>query len=75
VLNYTPRRARTERPMTNYIIICAWCRERQCNGGTWGPRTASDDERNLSHGICPECFSRERAKLDEAIAAAQPSRA
>lgn len=64
MLNYTPRRARPERAMKTYTIICAWCKERQRHGNGWGPRTARGDERNLSHGICPECFNRERAKIE-----------
>jgi hypothetical protein len=65
MLNYTPRRrARTDRTVTTYTIICAWCNERQRHGNSWGPRTTRGDERNLSHGICPECFNRERAKID-----------
>jgi hypothetical protein len=74
VLNYSPRRARSDRGIKPFIIVCAWCRERQLYGNSWGPRTVAGDESNLSHGICPECFGRERAKLDAKPEATQPPR-
>jgi hypothetical protein len=64
VLRRSPGHQRQRQAATTYSIICAWCKQRQRYGDTWGPCTASSDDPNLSHGICPECFERERAKLD-----------
>jgi Zn finger protein HypA/HybF involved in hydrogenase expression len=37
-------------------VICAWCK-----AYLRGPASAPDNE--VSHGICPACLERERAKL------------
>jgi hypothetical protein len=63
MLTFNRHRATDMKAMTSYIILCAWCKQQQRYDKAWGPRTVRDDEPNLSHGICPECFEREREKL------------
>jgi hypothetical protein len=41
-------------------VICAWCK-----AYLRGPASAPDNE--VSHGICPACLERERAKLREGV--------
>jgi hypothetical protein len=41
-------------------VICAWCKTH-----IRGPASAPDHA--VSHGICPACLERERAKLRETV--------
>lgn len=44
-------------------IICAWCKQRERTGDTWGPLCSDPNAPGASHGICPACFVSEEAKL------------
>jgi hypothetical protein len=51
------------------ITMCAWCRRVQIDA-EWLPAppaalTAIDATNTLSHSICPECASSDRAQLPE----------
>lgn len=45
-------------------VICAWCRARERFGETWGPLRSDPETPRASHGICPACLAREKAKVD-----------
>lgn len=56
--------AQHEDAAQTYTIVCAWCgRERQRS--SWRkvrfPRLAK--RADVSHGICPDCYERQMAKL------------
>jgi hypothetical protein len=53
------------RPVPQYTVVCAWCKERQRYGDTWGPRKTRMNDSQLSHGICPDCFRRELEKTGQ----------
>lgn len=57
------RRRRRRPAATHLTIVCAWCKQRQCDANGWGPRRPAPEESQLSHGICPECYASELAKL------------
>jgi ribosomal protein S14 len=56
-----------EEPQNTYTIVCAWC-GRERHRSTWRkfqlPRLGKRAE--VSHGICPECYERQIAKLHTA---------
>lgn len=58
-------RRRTSAPIQSngYIIACAWC-GRVRRGAIWRRRRHQPPGHNVSHGICPDCFSRQIARLD-----------
>lgn len=58
------RRAKALHRQSLYPIICAWCNRKERYGDSWGPCQEYPAGQELSHGICPECFASERAKID-----------
>ncbi len=48
-----------------YVVACAWCGHRH-DGGAF-PNAP------VSHGICPDCYQRERAKLTASLDTSEPS--
>jgi hypothetical protein len=59
------RRATPPRPNApqELPIVCAWCKQRERDGDSWGPRRTQARDDELSHGICPVCLQRELDRM------------
>lgn len=49
-------------------VLCAWCGKKKEGDNTWSEITPNqkiklERETKISHGICPDCFEKERAKI------------
>jgi hypothetical protein len=45
-------------------VICAWCKVKERIGGRWQHLRSDPTSPLVSHGICPGCSAKMRAKLE-----------
>ena len=48
--------------VTDLVKICAHCKRRRLDDGTWVKEPEGTEHTNASHGICPDCFEEKYGK-------------